>query len=151
MYKIGFTSYFAEVILAQSPPLQHIVLRDFLGEWIKGYYKSIRIVFSLHAVLWSILVGLHPAWSMGVFRLQVQSDSSIVVRMVFDPMAMTSSSPLVRAIVLFSDCDWSIDFTWLPREQNMVVDSRSKLLLPPNYHLATFNVVHEIYPVFTCS
>ncbi|KAK8493166.1 hypothetical protein V6N11_065369 [Hibiscus sabdariffa] len=76
---------------------------------------AIDIVSSLHAELWSILVGLQLAWSIGVTRIQVQSDSFVAIRLVLDPMAMTSSLPLVRAIALFSNHDWSIDFIWVPQ------------------------------------
>ncbi|KAK9006193.1 hypothetical protein V6N11_035238 [Hibiscus sabdariffa] len=81
------------------------VLRDYSGEWIKGYCKTIGIVSSLHAELWSTLVSLQLAWSMGVSRLHVQYDSSVVVCLVLDPMTKTSSSSLIRAITLFSDRD----------------------------------------------
>ncbi|KAK8519868.1 hypothetical protein V6N12_003836 [Hibiscus sabdariffa] len=109
------------------------------------------IVSLLYAEFWSILVGLHLACSMGVFRLQLQSDSSVVIRMVLDPMIMTSLSPLVRTIALLSDHDWSIDFTWVPREHNITADIMFKLLPPPNYYLATFDAVFEIIqPLFVC-
>ncbi|KAK8538822.1 hypothetical protein V6N12_034530 [Hibiscus sabdariffa] len=126
------------------------VLRDSSGEWIKGYCKSIGIVSSLHVELWSILVGVRMAWSIGVSRLHVQSNSSVAVRMLRNPMAMTSPLPLVSAIALFSACDWC-DFTWVPREQNMVANSMSKLLPSLDYHLAIYDVVPEvIQPLLVC-
>ncbi|KAK8497081.1 hypothetical protein V6N12_000241, partial [Hibiscus sabdariffa] len=120
------------------------IFRDSSGEWIKGYYKSIGIVSSLQAERWRILVGLQLAWSIGVSCLQVQSDSFVIVRLVLDPMAKTSSAPLFHAIALFFSRNWSIDFTWVPREQNMVVDSLSKLSPHPYYHLMLFDAVPEI-------
>ncbi|KAK9044905.1 hypothetical protein V6N11_058796 [Hibiscus sabdariffa] len=86
------------------------VLRDSSGVWVKGFCKSIGIISPLQAELWSILVGLQLAWSMGISLLQVQSDSSVVVCLVLDPMASTSTSPLVRAIAMLSNRDWSITF-----------------------------------------
>ncbi|KAK9033212.1 hypothetical protein V6N11_018248 [Hibiscus sabdariffa] len=80
---------------------------------------------------------------MGVSHLQVQSDSSVVVRLVFDPMVKTSSLPLVIDIALFLYRDWAIDFTWVPCEQNMVADSMSKLSPPPDYQLENFDIVLE--------
>ncbi|KAK9001421.1 hypothetical protein V6N11_083205 [Hibiscus sabdariffa] len=89
------------------------VLRDYSGVWIKAA------------------------------RLSVQSDSSVAIRVILDPLAMTSSLPLPRAIALFSNRDWSIDFIWVPREHNMVADGLSKLSPPPDYQLETFDDVPE--------
>ncbi|KAK8564729.1 hypothetical protein V6N12_058312 [Hibiscus sabdariffa] len=105
----------------------------------------LRFLFlSAWVLLVVFFVILLLARSMGIPRLQVQSDSSVAVRMVLNPMAMTCPSPLVRAIALFSYRDWFIDFTWVSREQNMVADGMSKLFPPPDYRLATFDAAPEI-------
>ncbi|KAK8490669.1 hypothetical protein V6N11_031032 [Hibiscus sabdariffa] len=93
----------------------------------------------------AILVQSPPLQPMiDSFQWQVQSDSFVIVRLVLDPMAKTSSAPLFHAIALFFSRNWSIDFTWVPREQNMVVDSLSKLSPHPYYHLMLFDAVPEI-------
>ncbi|KAK8593152.1 hypothetical protein V6N12_045237 [Hibiscus sabdariffa] len=99
---------------------------------LRGFASLLALFPPLQAELWIILVGLQLAWSMGISRLQVQSDNSVVVRLVLDSMASTSTSPLVHAIAMLSNRDWSIEFIWVPREQNMVVDSLSKFF--PNLH-----------------
>ncbi|KAK8572428.1 hypothetical protein V6N12_028481 [Hibiscus sabdariffa] len=55
--------------------------------WLRGYCKSVGVVSPLNAEIWSILEGLNMAWSMGFSRVQVQSDSSVAIRMLLDPMA----------------------------------------------------------------
>ncbi|KAK9009857.1 hypothetical protein V6N11_036381 [Hibiscus sabdariffa] len=96
------------------------VFQESSYEWINGYCKSIGIVSPLQAELWSIIVGLQLAWSMG-----------------------TSSLYLVCAIALLYNRNWSIDFAWVPCELNMVADGLSKLPPLPRYHLMIFDVVLE--------
>ncbi|KAK8519829.1 hypothetical protein V6N12_003800 [Hibiscus sabdariffa] len=63
--------------------------------------------FSL-AKLWSILVGLQLAFSIGFSRVQVQSDSSVAIRLILDPMAPNSFSSLVRRISSLQNLHWLI-------------------------------------------
>ncbi|KAK9046430.1 hypothetical protein V6N11_052317 [Hibiscus sabdariffa] len=79
------------------------VFQDSSGERVKGYCKFVGIIFPLQVVLWNILVDLQLAWSIDVTHLQVKSHNSVAICLVLDPMAKTSSSPLVRAIALFSN------------------------------------------------
>ncbi|KAK9005585.1 hypothetical protein V6N11_043013 [Hibiscus sabdariffa] len=103
------------IVLSGLPTLRMLSLLSWLF-YSPGLTRSNDKRRCVTAELRSIFVGLQLVWSMGISRLQVQSDSSIVVHLVLDPMAATSSSPLVRVISLFSNRNWSIVFTWVPRE-----------------------------------
>ncbi|KAK9020995.1 hypothetical protein V6N11_011006 [Hibiscus sabdariffa] len=107
------------------------VLRGLTGDWLCGYCKFVGVVSPLNAELWSILEGLNMAWTMGFPRVQVQSDCSVAIRLILDPMAASSSSGLVRRISALQNRPWSLRFLWVPRETNMVVDGLSKL---PSMH-----------------
>ncbi|KAK8593330.1 hypothetical protein V6N12_045413 [Hibiscus sabdariffa] len=73
------------------------VIHGPTGEWIIGYTKQIGHVSPLQAELWSILVGLEVAWSMGVEQLQVQTDCKQASTLVLSD-SQSSSIPIVRAI-----------------------------------------------------
>ncbi|KAK8580219.1 hypothetical protein V6N12_070503 [Hibiscus sabdariffa] len=68
-------------------------------------------------------------WAVGVDLLRVHYDNYVGIRTAFDPLAVTSSLSLVRAITLLQNRSWTINFFWVSREQNMVVDGLSKLFL----------------------
>ncbi|KAK8996925.1 hypothetical protein V6N11_020420 [Hibiscus sabdariffa] len=72
---------------------------------------------------------------MGISCLQVQHNP-VVVHLVLDSQASTSTYPLVRVIAMLSNRDWSIVFIWVPREKNMDVDSLSKVSPIPHYILS---------------
>ncbi|KAK9030203.1 hypothetical protein V6N11_031633 [Hibiscus sabdariffa] len=115
------------------------VLRGSSGDWLRGYRQSVGIVSPLNAELWSILVGLKLAFSMGFSRVQVQSDSSVAIRLILDPMAANSFSSLVRRISYLQNLPWSLRFLWVPREMNMVADGLSKIPSLNDFHLQIFD------------
>ncbi|KAK8556750.1 hypothetical protein V6N12_003145 [Hibiscus sabdariffa] len=119
------------------------VLRGSSGDWLRGYRQSVGVVPPLNAELWSILVGLQLAFSMGFSRVQVQSDSSAAIRLILDPMAANSVSSLVRRISSLQNLPWSLRFLWVPREMNMVADGLSKLPSLNDFHLQIFDDIPE--------
>ncbi|KAK9001025.1 hypothetical protein V6N11_082817 [Hibiscus sabdariffa] len=119
------------------------VLFGLAGDWLRGYCKSVGVVSPLNAELWSILEGLNMAWSMGFSRVQVQSDSSVAIRMLLDPIAANSSSSLVRRISSLQNRPWSLRFLWVPRETNMVADGLSRLSSVHDFQLQIFNDIPE--------
>ncbi|KAL4285040.1 hypothetical protein GQ457_16G029350 [Hibiscus cannabinus] len=119
------------------------VLRGSSGDWLRGYRQSVGVVSPLNAELWSILVGLQLAFSMGFSRVQVQSDSSVAIRLILDPMTANSFSSLVRRISSLQNLPWSLRFLWVPREMNMVADGLSKLPSLNDFHFQFFNDIHE--------
>ncbi|KAK8478769.1 hypothetical protein V6N11_065391 [Hibiscus sabdariffa] len=124
------------------------VLRGSSGDWLRGYRQSVGVVSPLNAELWSILVGLQLAFSMGFSRVQVQSDSSVAIRLILDPMAANSFSSLVRRISSLQNLPWSLRFLWVPREMNMVADGLSKLPSLNDFHLQIFdNIPESIRPL----
>ncbi|KAK8578842.1 hypothetical protein V6N12_069186 [Hibiscus sabdariffa] len=115
------------------------VLRGSSGDWLRGYRQLVGVVPPLNAELWSILVGLQLAFSMGFSRVQVQSDSSAAIRLILDPMAANSVSSLVRRISSLQNLPWLLRFLWVPREMNMVADGLSKLPSLNDFHLQIFD------------
>ncbi|KAK8581491.1 hypothetical protein V6N12_071712 [Hibiscus sabdariffa] len=118
-------------------------LRDSFGAWIRDYCKCIGKASTIQAELWSIYVELQVTWSFGTVRLVIQSDSSqAIIKLVLDPSAMCHSMQLVRAIAAWRLKHWSLDFQWIPREMNMVVDCPSKMA-PPQFQLNVFDDVPD--------
>ncbi|KAK8565852.1 hypothetical protein V6N12_059398 [Hibiscus sabdariffa] len=84
----------------------------------------------------------------GVSRVQVQSDISVAIRMILDPMTTSSSSSLVRRISSLLNRPWSLRFLWVHWEMNIVVDGLSKLPFLHDFQLQTFdNILESLRPL----
>ncbi|KAK8548624.1 hypothetical protein V6N12_061533 [Hibiscus sabdariffa] len=80
---------------------------------------------------------------------EVQSDCSVAIRMILDPMATSSSFSLVRCISSLRNHPWSLLFLWVPLETNMVADGLSKLSSLHGFQLQIFDDIPEsIRPLF---
>ncbi|KAL4273789.1 hypothetical protein GQ457_13G017010 [Hibiscus cannabinus] len=111
------------------------VFHNSLGNWVHGYSKTVGVLSSLQAELWDILISLQVAYTIGIDSLLVQSNNSTDIQLVFDPLADNSSLRLVCPIKSFKDRNWSLEFKWLPREENKVADYTSKLSSHYHFHI----------------
>ncbi|KAK8593003.1 hypothetical protein V6N12_045094 [Hibiscus sabdariffa] len=111
------------------------------SEWVIGYHKFIGLVSPLQAELWSILIGLHVAWSQGIERLQVQTDCDQATRLLCTSSLEAARLPLVRAINSLHNWGWLTELQWIPCEGNIVADAMSKLSIPQQFQLSFFDYV----------
>lgn len=58
------------------------VCRDELGQWVFGFCRNIGSSNVLWAELWGIFIVLALAWSRGIPRVIVESDSNVAVQLV---------------------------------------------------------------------
>ncbi|KAL4377731.1 hypothetical protein GQ457_02G020530 [Hibiscus cannabinus] len=103
------------------------LLRDHSSNFIFGFSKFIGCTNSLHAELWSLLVGLQLAWAHGVDLLQVQTDCRKVIQLLQEPHVDSYSISLVHSIRQLWRKAWFIDIIWTSRSGNNVADKLVKL------------------------
>lgn len=63
----------------QALQVQEVYCGTFLGTWIRGFAFNIGYCSSVRAELFTTLMGLEIAWSMGIEKLILESDSTITV------------------------------------------------------------------------
>ncbi|KAK8575261.1 hypothetical protein V6N12_062937 [Hibiscus sabdariffa] len=118
-----------------------VVIRGSSGEWIVGHTKQIGYISPFQAELWSILVGLEVAWSMGVEQLHVQTDCKQASSLDLSDSEF-SFILIVRTIRSLCNCAWYSDLFWILQKCNMVVDALSKIITPQSYLL----LLHDSAP-----
>ncbi|KAK8557722.1 hypothetical protein V6N12_009948 [Hibiscus sabdariffa] len=116
------------------------LIRNSSSAWIFGYCKNVGHTTPSQAELWGLYIGLKVEWNLGVERLQIQSDSKHAIDLI---LLLTDGRPLplVQTISSMRCCAWCTEFIWVPRECNMVVDSLSRLSIPPSFDLTLFDEV----------
>ncbi|KAK8510832.1 hypothetical protein V6N11_053659 [Hibiscus sabdariffa] len=79
------------------------------------------------AELWAIHEGLLHAWSLGLERLQCQTDCAEAFHLITYSNANSSSLTLVRAISRLASRAWMVDFCLIRRVANETADSISRI------------------------
>ncbi|KAE8671089.1 hypothetical protein F3Y22_tig00111996pilonHSYRG00170 [Hibiscus syriacus] len=96
------------------------MIRDEHGSWIQGFTKTIGAYSILDAELWGVYEGLKVASTLEIRRLQVETDSMEVWKLLRQGLAMDRISPMVSHIVLMLENDWELCFSHVPRERNVI-------------------------------
>ncbi|KAK8481205.1 hypothetical protein V6N11_031056 [Hibiscus sabdariffa] len=117
-----------------------LILYNGLRFHMIGLVLTQMLRFLYQIILGRLVVCLVNRLANGYVAI-VQSDSSVAIRMILDPIAASISSSLVRRIFSLQNRPWSLHFLWIPREMNMVVDGLSKLTSVHDFHLQTFDDV----------
>ncbi|KAK2361727.1 Polynucleotidyl transferase, ribonuclease H superfamily protein [Trifolium repens] len=60
------------------------IIRDHRGNWLGGFAKHIGICSAFAAELWSALEGLHLAWRLGYRNVELDVESTVVVKVIKD-------------------------------------------------------------------
>ncbi|KAF7843414.1 RnaseH [Senna tora] len=100
------------------------VARDWYGNWLYGYSKSLGNGCSAYAELWSIYFGLSTAWDRGYKKVILELDSSFVIQLIQD--VSFTAYPLKRLILSIRDFlnkDWQVELNHTLREENYVAYS----------------------------
>jgi ribonuclease HI len=104
------------------------LLRNCHGDWIGGFSANLGIGEIFTAELWSLYYGLKLALQLNCNRIQVESDSSLVVNLVKGQSDDTH--PLHG---LISDCknlllgNWECSFNHVYRECNNAADGLARM------------------------
>ncbi|KAK8560539.1 hypothetical protein V6N13_082976 [Hibiscus sabdariffa] len=73
---------------------------------------------ALQAKLWAIYDDHIFAWSLGISRLQLQTDNLMAENLLKNATATSNSFSVVRAIVTLLQHAWVVDILWIPRAGN---------------------------------
>jgi len=71
------------------------IFRDTDGQWIKSYTKKIGACDALHAEMWGLYLGIEMAWREHFDHLIVESDSKILIDMIFDKFKFNGNIPIL--------------------------------------------------------
>ncbi|XP_039069842.1 uncharacterized protein LOC120216517 [Hibiscus syriacus] len=99
-----------------------------MGRFLLAYYGCLGPSSVLHAELSTIQEGLHLAWSKGLNRIIVQTDSSDAYEL-FSPPTVNRLFSHVRSITLLCSRNWLVDFTLIRCEANYAAGHLAKLAL----------------------
>ncbi|XVF81675.1 hypothetical protein PTKIN_Ptkin15bG0174300 [Pterospermum kingtungense] len=106
------------------------LLRDFQGNWLKGFTLNIGFCSAIEAELWGVLQGLRLAWSMGIRRVKLGIDSKLVVGWLngvhgncvrFQNLLSVIHDLLVR--------NWEVQVSHIYRECNRVADLLASIVV----------------------
>ncbi|KAE8704214.1 hypothetical protein F3Y22_tig00110458pilonHSYRG00244 [Hibiscus syriacus] len=111
---------------------------DKHGSWMHGFSRAIGVADPLHSELWAVHDGLQLASHLGYEFVQVQSDYSRLVSMLFTDTISSNSNPLVRAITMFLHRAWALEFKWVPRETNGAVNTLAKSTFRSSFKLSLY-------------
>ncbi|KAK8630332.1 hypothetical protein V6N13_079130 [Hibiscus sabdariffa] len=102
------------------------LIRDHDGRWVRGFARSVGICSPIEFELWAVHEGLVQAWVLGLKRVVVEVDSTLVLRLLSQRSCRESSMTIVQHIFSLLSRDWSIKFVHAYRESNAVADSLAK-------------------------
>eukprot|EP00258_Populus_trichocarpa_P027694 XP_024443713.1 uncharacterized protein LOC112324533 [Populus trichocarpa] len=99
------------------------VIRDHLGVWIGGFARNIGICSSVNAELWAVYVGLQLAWDRGFRKVDLESDSKVVVGLINgDSVRVDRNYNIIMQIIGMLGRDWEVTTYHVYREANCVAD-----------------------------
>jgi ribonuclease HI len=99
------------------------VIRDHLGAWIGGFARNIGICSSVNAELWAVYVGLQLAWDRGFRKVDLESDSKVVVGLINgDSVRVDRNYNIIMQIKGMLGRDWEVTTYHVYREANCVAD-----------------------------
>ncbi|KAL6225557.1 hypothetical protein ACLB2K_004407 [Fragaria x ananassa] len=107
--------------------LLELYIKDHLGSWISGFQINLGIGEILDAEAWGLFYGLPLAAKLNVQRIEIESDSAILVQLLqkndcgLHPLG-TLIAGCLNLITKFNIAKISHIF----REGNMVVDALAK-------------------------
>ncbi|KAK8998054.1 hypothetical protein V6N11_012586 [Hibiscus sabdariffa] len=101
--------------------------------------------WALLVVSFATVTGHRLAWDHGFERIQLQIDCVEAFKLLSSPLARSSDSSLVCAIVCIIQRSWIVDFAILQREANFAADTLVKL---PAYDDGFVEIFMD--PLFVC-
>jgi ribonuclease HI len=104
------------------------ILRNNNGEWLGGFAKQLGICSAFMAELWGVLEGLRFAWRMGYRAVELEVDSTSVVKVI--RVGATSSAmgvALLEGIGRLLEFEWEVKVTHSYREANTCADALANI------------------------
>ena len=105
------------------------VIRNDKGEWVIGFSEYLGHCSALTAELKALIRGLKVARELGVQKLGIRVDSSVLVGMLTD---QRNEHPKYHFLIqqckqLLCEEDWEVDITHCFRETNQVADKLANI------------------------
>lgn len=96
--------------------------RDSDGKWIKSYIKKIGACDALHDEMCGLYLDIDMAWREHLDHLIVESDSKILIDMIFDNFKFNRNIPiLVHRIWKLLKINWNLQINHIWCEENISV------------------------------
>ncbi|CAN1776729.1 Putative ribonuclease H protein At1g65750 [Linum perenne] len=104
------------------------VIRDSNGNFITAFSANLGVCSIMRSELRAIVEGMKLAWSKGIRRLRIQTDSKAAVAMLSKPNNVNSQhANLIEQFYELSSRDWQISVQHIYREANCAADHLASL------------------------
>lgn len=98
------------------------LIRNHHGDWIKGFLANLGNGSNMRAEAWAVFFGLDLAWKEGLRKVEVHSDSQVIIGMIKGRRCSRRFKPIMDAIWNMLNRNWIVKFTHVLREGNRCAD-----------------------------
>ncbi|PQM43263.1 hypothetical protein Pyn_40418 [Prunus yedoensis var. nudiflora] len=101
------------------------VIRNQEGEWLSGFAANLGTGKVIEAELWALYRGLELAWNSGLAPLEVETDSTTVVKLMHNPVEVNWKHPqfkLIKSCQNLLNQSWKCSLNHAYWQQNSVAD-----------------------------
>lgn len=101
------------------------VIRNQEGEWLSGFAANLGTGKVIEAELWALYRGLELAWKSGLAPLEVETDSTTVLKLMHNPVEVNWKHPqfnLIKSCQNLLNQSWSCSLNHAYWQQNSVAD-----------------------------
>lgn len=103
------------------------VLRGDAGEWLGGFSMRVVTRDPAYTEALAMLEGLTMAWGMGLTRVELESDSKVLVDAVTGVTECSMENGIIGHIQDLLNREWEIEVRHILREANQCADHLAKL------------------------
>ncbi|CAN1194012.1 Putative ribonuclease H protein At1g65750 [Linum perenne] len=124
------------------------ISRDANGSFIAAFSANLGVCSIMRSELRAIVEGIKLAWSKGIRRLRIQTDSKAAIAMLSKPNNVNSQhANLIEQFYELSSRDWQVSVHHIYREANCAADHLANLghSLDLGIHVFEFPVVSLQY------
>ncbi|KAJ8767159.1 hypothetical protein K2173_013556 [Erythroxylum novogranatense] len=120
------------------------VLRSTNGSWLAGFAHNLGICSVTNAELWGLLDGLQIAWSLGINKVEVESDNMSVIQWLNNHNQESTDNALICSIrELMSRC-WQVKLHHVFREGNATADAMAQIRPEVSLGMVVFQQPPEV-------
>ena len=104
------------------------LLRDSAGKFLKGFIHPLENGDDLTAEIWACLLGLKIAWSLGIRKVWLESDSSecLDLLLIQGGGSHHRDADVIQEVQRLLNMDWSTKLMLIPRSSNSAADFLAK-------------------------
>ncbi|KAK8581429.1 hypothetical protein V6N13_144455 [Hibiscus sabdariffa] len=102
------------------------LIRDHNGQWLRGFARSLGVCSPIEVELWAVHEGLVQACVLGLKRIVLEVDGTLVVHLFSLLPRIVPSMTMVQHITSLLNRDWSVKIVHSFRKANAVADRLAK-------------------------